>query len=263
MDLEDKVILITGASSGFGLASAKALAHAGAKVALAARTRDALDLAVSELRAAGADALAVPMDVTDDDSVERGVRSVEQHFGRVDVVINNAGNGGLLAYWADTPAAHTRTTFDVHVFGMERVSRAVLPGMRSRGAGAIVNIASTVGWVAMPGGAAYCAAKAAVLSFTEALAGELAGQGVTVSVFAPPHMSNESGQKWKLDAQVFSPEWAAAQLVKFLRKDRRRFLAGASNRMLLVLQRLSPSLAASIMRSMGLRALQRAQLPAH
>jgi short-subunit dehydrogenase len=194
------------------------------------------------------------LDVTSDVSVATAVAAIIERFGRIDAVINNARNGGTLGYWASLDAAYTQAMFDVHVFGMERVSRAVLPTMLAQGAGTIVNIASTVGWVPMPMAAANCAAKAAVLAFSQSLHGELAGRGITVMIFAPPHMSTDAGKAWPLDAQVFTPEWAAEQLLRTLRRGRLRFLAGGSNRLLLAIQRLSPGLAARIMRDMGLRA---------
>lgn len=256
MDPKGKVIIVTGASGGIGLASAQALARAGARVVLAARSMDKLTAEVARLNKAGATVLAVEMDVTHDDSVATGVARVLRHFGRIDAVINFAGNGGQLALWERTPADHTRTMFDVHLFGAERVARAVLPAMLAQGGGTIVNIASAVGWVAMPSAAAYSAAKAAILSFSEALRGELAGRGIDVLVFAPPHTRTAAGEQWKLEGpRVFEPGWVAEELVRALRRRRPRFLAGASNRLLLTIQRLSPAYAAYIMRRIGLRAV--------
>lgn len=256
MDPKDKVIVVTGASSGIGLASARALAGTGARVVLAARSVEVLAAEARCLGAAGQAAMAVAMDVTNDESVAAGVRQVLQRWGRIDAVINFAGNGGRLALWDQAPADHTRAMFEVHLFGAERVARAVLPAMLAQGSGTIVNIASAVGWVAMPSAAAYSAAKAAVLSFSEALRGELAGRGIDVVVFAPPHTSTDAGNAWPLEGpRIFAPEWVADQLVLTLRRGRPRFLAGFSNRMLLAIHRLSPAYAAFIMRRIGLRAV--------
>ncbi|HJQ56572.1 MAG TPA: SDR family NAD(P)-dependent oxidoreductase [Vineibacter sp.] len=258
MEPKDKVILVTGASGGIGLASARALAHAGAKVVLAARSIDALTAEAARLVADGHTAMPVVMDVTDDESVAAAVAHVLRQHGRIDAIINFAGNGGRLALWDQTPAGHTRAMFDVHLFGAERVARAVLPAMLVQGSGTIVNIASTVGWVAMPSAAAYSAAKAAVLAFSEALRGELSGRGIDVLVFAPPHTRTEAGAHWKLQGpRVFEPDWVAGELVRALRRGRPRFLAGASNRLLLAIQRLSPAYAAYIMRRIGLQAAAR------
>jgi NAD(P)-dependent dehydrogenase (short-subunit alcohol dehydrogenase family) len=258
MDPKDKVIIVTGASGGIGLASSRALARAGAHVVLAARSIDATTAEAARLIAAGRSAMAVEMDVTSDELVASAVAHVLQRFGRIDAVVNFAGNAGALAFWDQTSRDHTRAMFDVHLFGAERVTRAVLPAMLARGRGTVVNIASSVGWVAMPSAAAYSAAKAAILSFSEALRGELAGRGIDVMVFAPPHTSTEAGRQWPLEGpRIYPPEWVAGELVRTLRRGRHRFLAGASNRMLLAIQRLSPGYATCIMRRIGLRAVEK------
>jgi short-subunit dehydrogenase len=197
----------------------------------------------------------IAMDVTDDGSVERAVAEVLASAGRIDAVVNNAGNGGALGWWAQADPDAMRAMFDVHLFGAETVARAVLPTMLAQGSGMIVNIASTVAWVPMPSAAAYSAAKAAVVAFSESLRGELAPRGIDVIVFAPPHTSTDAGRAWPLEGpRVFPPEWVAEELVRALRRARPSFLAGASNRALLVMQRIAPSLAARIMADIGMRA---------
>jgi short-subunit dehydrogenase len=259
MNPHGKVIVVTGASSGIGLASARALARAGACVVLAARSADRLAAEADRLAADGHVAMALEMDVTRQESVDAGIAAVLHRFGRIDTVINFAGNGGTLAFWERTASDHTRQMFDVHVFGAEQVARAVLPAMLAQGSGTIVNIASTVGWVPMPSAAAYSAAKAAILAWSEALRGELAGRGIGVVVFAPPHTRTEAGDRWPLEGpRIFPPEWVAEQLVQTLRRGRATFLAGASNRMLLAIRRIAPAYAAFIMRRIGLRAAAKA-----
>lgn len=255
MEPKGNVIVVTGASSGIGLECARALARVGAKVVLAARSEEKLAAEADHLRWNGWDASAVRMDVTSDASVAAATLEIERRHGRIDAVVNNAGNGGELGFWADADEQSTRAMFDVHVFGAERVTRAVLPGMLARGSGTIVNFASTVGWVPMPAAAAYCAAKAAILAFSDSLRAELAPHGIHVQVFAPPHTDTEAGRAWPLDVQTFPPEWVAAEFVKSLRRERSTFLAGASNRVLLKIQRVAPALASRIMRSVGFRAV--------
>ena len=257
MEPKGKVILVTGASSGIGLAAARALVREGAHVVLAARSLDTLEAEAERLRRGGGTALAVAMDVTSDASVTAAVEAVVRRCGRIDAVINNAGNGGRLTFWATADPAATRTMFDVHVFGMERVTRAVLPHMLAQGGGTVVNIASTLAWVPMPMAAAYSAAKAAVLSFSESLRAELADRGVDVMLFAPPHTRTPSEMPLR-GPRVFSPEWVADELVRSLRRGRACFLAGASNRALLVMRRIAPGVASRIMRDIGLRAGARA-----
>lgn len=258
MDPKDKVILVVGASSGIGLASARELAREGARVILAARSRERLEAEASTLRAQGHDAHSVAIDVHDASAVERAVAEVLSHHGHIDAVVNFSGNGGPLGLWETASPDQLRAMFDTHLFGTERIVRAVLPSMLARGQGTIVNIASTVGWVPMPAAAAYSAAKAAVLAFSEALRGELRHRGVDVLVFAPPHTNTEAGRQWTMKGpQVFEPDWVARELVRALRKERGIFLAGASNRLLLAIRRLSPTYAAFIMRRIGLAAIRR------
>jgi short-subunit dehydrogenase len=185
------------------------------------------------------------------------VEGIVRRFGRIDVVVNNAGNAGRLTFWAAADPAATRQMFDVHVFGMERVTRAVLPHMLEQGGGTVVNIASTLAWVPMPMAAAYSAAKAAVLSFSESLRAELADRGVEVMLFAPPHTRTPSEMPLR-GPRIHSPEWVAEELVRSLRRGRACFLAGASNRALLVMRRIAPGVASRIMRDIGLRAGARA-----
>jgi len=257
MEPKGKVILVTGASSGIGLATARALAREGAHVVIAARSLDALEAEAERLRRGGDTALAVAMDVTSDASVAAAVEGIVRRFGRIDVVVNNAGNAGRLTFWAAADPAATRQMFDVHVFGMERVTRAVLPHMLEQGGGTVVNIASTLAWVPMPMAAAYSAAKAAVLSFSESLRAELADRGVEVMLFAPPHTRTPSEMPLR-GPRIHSPEWVAEELVRSLRRGRACFLAGASNRALLVMRRIAPGVASRIMRDIGLRAGARA-----
>lgn len=259
MNPEDKVILVTGASGGIGLASARALARAGACVALGARSQEKLAAEAERIRGEGGTALAVPLDVTSDASAAAAVEAVLARFGRIDAVVNNAGNAGELRFWAETGPDHLRAMFDVHVFGAERVARAVLPAMLAQGGGVIVNVASTVAWVPMPSAAAYSAAKAAIVSLSDALRAELEPRGIEVVLFAPPHTSTEAGRAWPLEGpRVHTPEWVADELVDTLRRGRKRRLAGASNRMLLAIQRVAPAYASYIMRGIGLRAVAKA-----
>lgn len=255
MKLQEKVILITGASGGIGLEVARALLQEGAFVALCARSKEKLIEEAKRATDEGLNALAVQMDVTSDESVRAAIQSIIARWGRLDVVINNAGNGGRLSYWNTTDPHATQEMFDVHVFGAERVIRAALPFMLAQQSGTIMNIASTVGWVPMPGAAAYSAAKAAVISLSDTLRAELAPNNIDVRVFAPPHTSTDAGKEWPLGLpKIFAPEWVAAELVSALKGKRSKVIPGG-NGMLLFLQRLWPPLATRIMNKIGFTAL--------
>ena len=257
MNVEDKVIVVTGASSGIGLAIAHALVREGARVAFTARSADRLEAEVERARRSGGEAIAVPMDVTSDSSVNAAIETILARYGRVDVVVNNAGNAGEMNLWSAMTPEEVRTMFDVHLLGSERVMRAALPAMRRHGGGTIVNFASTVAWVPMPGAAAYSAAKAALVSLSEAHREELAKEQIDVRVFAPPHTSTEAGRRMPLDLpKIFTPEWVASEFVTFLRGRRPRALPGG-NGMLLFLQRVSPRLASRIMAGLGFKALSK------
>jgi NAD(P)-dependent dehydrogenase (short-subunit alcohol dehydrogenase family) len=266
MNLADKVILITGSSQGIGLAVAQQLAAAGAHVVLAARRRDKLASEAASLCARGLRASFVTLDVTSDSSVQAAVAQVLAEHGRIDVLVNNAGNGGHLDFFLQATPEHVRETFETHMFGTERTTRAVLPSMLARGAGRIVNVVSTVAYVPMPGAAAYCSAKAAVVAFTNVLRGELAHTPIQLALYSPPHTQTKAGEDWPLDLpKQFDVEFAANGLVTLLQRDWTDSLAGGNN-MLLWLQRISPSWAHSIMRNIGLKATHKAlaarQLPA-
>jgi short-subunit dehydrogenase len=256
MNLRDRIVLLTGASRGIGGASAPALAAAGAHVVLAARSLDLLEERAREIRASGGKATAVRLDVTSDESVRYAIAEVAERVGPIDVVINNAGNGGALGLWHEDSADKTRDMLEVHFFGMERVTRALVPSMIARRHGTIVNVVSAIAWAPMAGGAVYCSAKAAVLAFSQALRGELAPHGIEVLVFAPGH--TKSGAEWPIETgQILMPDDVARDLVRSIEGRRRTFVSGLSNRNLVLLQRLFPGLAARIITKIGLDALER------
>ncbi|MBL8951936.1 MAG: SDR family NAD(P)-dependent oxidoreductase [Myxococcaceae bacterium] len=253
MQVAEKVVLVTGASMGIGRAIAHALVKRGAKVAFAARS---LDLLEAEVAKAGPNALAVRLDVTSATSVAQAMAAVERRFGRLDVVVNNAGSGGPLKRWEELEPDALRAMFDVHVLGSERVMRAAVPLLRRGGGGALVNFASTLGYVAMPGTSAYNAAKAAIIMLSQTVRQELAGDGIDVRVFSPPHTSTESGRSMPLNLpKIFEPDWVAAQFVKFLEGKKAEALPGGNGALLFV-QRLSPALAQRIMNGIGFKALE-------
>lgn len=194
VSLKDKVVLITGASSGFGAAAARLFAAEGAKVALAARRIERLQALAAEIRAQGGQALPIACDVTDRAQVEAMVQTTLQTWGQIDILFNNAGFGRL--NWLDAldPETDIDRQLDVNLRGAIQVVRAVLPHMLARRSGHIINMSSVAGWVAPPLYSVYSATKFGLRGFTEALRREAAPFGVHVSGVYPGGAATEFGQ---------------------------------------------------------------------
>ncbi|WP_309122750.1 SDR family oxidoreductase [Paenibacillus sp.] len=178
---DGKIAVVTGASGGIGGAVAEALHERGAHVVLAARSVDKLNDFAGKL---GSRATAIALDVADERSVARAFEEIEARFGRVDLLVNNAGFGRFELV-ADAPADSFESMMNVNYFGTVRCTRAALPGMLSRREGWIVNVASIAGKTATAKSAGYAATKHAVLGFTNALRQELHGTGIRVVAVNP------------------------------------------------------------------------------
>ena len=202
MKLDGQVALITGAGRGIGRAIALAYAREGAKLALAARSESELHEAVSAASELGAEAIAVPTDVTSQEDTERLARSVVQRFGRIDVLVNNAGISGPIGPLQDNDVADWMNTVTVNLTGTFLVCRAVIPVMLEQSGGKIINLSGAGATNAWSNMSAYCSSKAAVVRFTEVLAQELDGQDITVNALGPgsvhtsmwDKMTEEAGQ---------------------------------------------------------------------
>jgi 3-oxoacyl-[acyl-carrier protein] reductase len=199
MDLEltDHVAIVTGSSRGLGLASARALAAEGCRVALSARGGDALRTAAAGLASAHGDdrVLAVQADLATQEGAEQIVRRTVDRFGRIDILVNNvgkAGGGDIVA----TSDAEWQSALDQTLFPAIRMSRLVVPHMRSAGGGVILMIASI--WGRESGGRmTYNAVKAAEIGLAKAMARQLAPDGIRVNSIAPGSISFEGGTWWK------------------------------------------------------------------
>ena len=188
--LDGRTALVTGASSGIGAATAKALARAGAKVAVAARRRERLDELVNQIDKAGATAIALTADVSDAEAAAQMVQSAEDRLGHLDILVNNAGVM-YLEPTAEADLDRWRHMLELNVLGLIAASQAALPGMRARRDGHIVNIASTAGRVANANSAGYSATKFGVVGFSEALRKELVKDRVRVTVVEPGVVETE------------------------------------------------------------------------
>jgi 3-oxoacyl-[acyl-carrier protein] reductase len=182
--LKDRVALVTGASQGIGRATALALAQAGARVAAAARNAEKLAGVVSEISAAGGEAIAVRMDVAEAEQIKSGFRQATEKFGKLDILVNNAAitRDTLLLRMKPDDWDQVITTNLTSVF---RLSKACLKRMMKERRGRIINLTSVVGVTGNPGQANYAAAKAGILGFTKSLAKEIASRGITVNAVAP------------------------------------------------------------------------------
>jgi NAD(P)-dependent dehydrogenase (short-subunit alcohol dehydrogenase family) len=190
-DLRDDVALVTGGSRGLGLVIARELIDAGCRVAICARDEHGLRAAERELADRGGDVLAIPCDVGDAAAVGALVSSIERHFGHIDLLINNAGiiQVGPLA---SMRASDFHETMRINFGGMLNTVLAVLPGMRARRSGRIVNITSIGGAVAVPHLLPYVCAKFAARGLSEGLRAELAGTGISVTTVLPGLMRTGS-----------------------------------------------------------------------
>jgi len=183
-DWSQKVVLVTGASSGIGRALAVAWARRGARVALLARRAEALEEVAGAVEAAGGRAFAVVADVRKSEAVKAAVELVEREWGRVDVLVANAGVGGLTSA-REFPLDRATEVFETNVVGVMNTVAAALPGMLARGGGHVVGISSLAGFQGLPGSGAYCASKAALSTLFESLRVELRGSGVVVTTIHP------------------------------------------------------------------------------
>ena len=189
-DWRGTVGLVTGASSGIGAQLARDLAARGMRVALVARRVDRLEALAAEIARAGGEAVAIACDVADQGAVERTVARVVERYGRVDLLVNNAGYGRHTLF-KDHDLADVERMMRTNYLGTVYGVHAVLPAMRARGRGWIVNISSVAGRLGQPDEVAYSATKFAVTGFSEGLSYELAPLGIHVMVVYPALVRTE------------------------------------------------------------------------
>jgi NAD(P)-dependent dehydrogenase (short-subunit alcohol dehydrogenase family) len=217
--LVDRHVIITGASSGIGRASAVAAAAKGATVFLLARRADELEVVVSEIRASGGRAFAYQCDVTESDAVDTTVKSILDEHGHVDMLVNNAGRSIRRSVYRSTDRLHDfERTMAVNYFGAVRMILALLPHMRERKFGHIVNISSAGVQMSTPRFAAYLASKAALDKFAEVTASETFADRITFTTIHMPLVETPMiAPTGKRNAgPAASPEWAAATVMRAL-----------------------------------------------
>ena len=209
--LEGRIALVTGASRGIGVGIAKCLAAEGARVAVAARSREGLEATCKAIESAGGSALAVPADVSHEAQVRAMVASVEHAWGPVELLVNNAGVHGD-DDWSEHFPEETRDwekAFRVNTLSRVWACEAALPAMKQRRFGRIVNVSSIAGLEGQPAHVAYNATRAAEISYTQSLAREVGAHGITVNAILPGLIETDMAVSlWKHIALRFGAEMA-------------------------------------------------------
>lgn len=252
--LQTRVIIVTGASTGIGAATAELFAHKGWTVVLAARSQDILEKLAAKIAAAGGKALAIPTDVTVKSDIENLVQKTMAAFGRIDVLVNNAGVG--ISGTLDTvDLEKLRYVFELNVFAGLALLQAVVPVMKAQHDGVIVNVSSIVESTPVIYTAGYGASKAALSYFSQSAAIELASYGIDVIKFVPGNTETEfehnkipAGQFVSKDAMLkkvgaFAPvtsEVAAQSLYNAVMKRRLVTYVTSQDRLLCTLMHVSP-----------------------
>ncbi len=199
-DLSGKVAMVTGATRGLGEVAAKALAKAGAAVAVCGRSRPDLERVSAEIRDLGRQAEGFPLDVLSRSSIDQAVSRILERFGQVDILVNNAGVNHRVPF-LEFPEEEWDRVIDTNLKGYFLVAQAVVPQMLQRGYGKVINMSSILGTVALPMQAAYAASKGGVDQLTKVMALEWARSGVRVNAIGPTYFETELVAQLRNDPQ--------------------------------------------------------------
>lgn len=241
MDFENKVVLITGAAGGIGIAAARKFAEQGARIALVDLSREALEVAAADLP----EALLLAANVADEDDVKAYVAKTVETFGRIDVFVNNAGINGDFKPITEQTVENYQKVLNVNVLGVALGLKHVIKQMQAQGGGAVVNTASNGGLLGAPGMSAYVASKHAVIGINKSVALEVAGDGIRVNAVCPSGVDtqmmrsietnamkgHEDEARKKFESSVPLGRYAEADeiadLMLFLASDKASFITGA------------------------------------
>jgi NAD(P)-dependent dehydrogenase (short-subunit alcohol dehydrogenase family) len=231
MRFKDKTAIVTGAANGIGRAAALRLAREGAKVAAVDLDREKVGRTAEEIKASGGAALALHADVTKIEEVQKSAAMVLSEFGKIDILINNAGAGwrNQPPSFKDTPIGSWQWIFDLNINGTLFFTHSVIEHMTERKYGRIINVASIAAKVGIPGLAVYSASKGAIVSFTKSLAMELGPHNITVNSVSPGMVS--VSDETPACAGTFLERQGApgefASVIAFLASDEASFITGA------------------------------------
>lgn len=247
-----KVVIITGASSGIGAATARRLACDGMRLTLAARRMDRLEKVAAEVEELGGESLIVQTDVRNYEDLEHMVQTTLDKWGRIDVLLNNAGVGHdriLLR----TRSERIRDEIHINLIAVIEAAQVVLPAMLRQKSGQIINVSSIAGLVSTPGSSVYGASKFGVNGFSDALRRELRGSGISVSAFCPGFTPSEisPGLKAISEGQPDVPHppglmpvtYVADQIAHLIRHPRRKVIIPPSWKFLILIATLFPGIA--------------------
>jgi len=260
MDLSGRVAAVTGASSGIGLASAQHLAREGVAVVLGARRKDRLDSAVRDIRNAGGRAESAVVDVTVEEDMQHLVQRARDAFGRLDIMICNAGFG-YYGTVEETPPEIMRQMMDVNFMGTFFGARAALPVFRAQKSGHLIIVSSIVGQRGIAQMSGYSATKAAQVGFAESLRTEFSGTAIAVSVVFPVSTVTEFRSAMKRDygqsvtglGPTQSVDDVARAIVACVRKPRAEVYPHAKSRALTVVNAVAPGFTDKVVRRYGRR----------
>jgi short-subunit dehydrogenase len=244
--LTGEVAIVTGASSGIGAATARELGRRGATVVLAARRVGLLEAQVRSIREVGGEAIAIPADMADGSDVTMLAERTLAAFGRVDVLVNNAG-----AFWSTSLASSSPDQIarlaQVNLIGAMLLTRAVLPGMLERRHGAIISVGSLSGRVAME--PLYSATKYGLRGFSLALRRQLTGTGISVSLVSPGNINTEMTRH--IAARLPEPSLVATAIADLVRHPRREVIVPGRHYAIAWLEQALPTLADLVHRQRG------------
>lgn len=250
-NFQNKVVIVTGASSGIGLAIVREFARAGSRVVLAARSEGRLDEIVGEIRAKGGMAIGVATDVTEESQCRHLVERAVEEFGTVDVLINNAGIS-MRANFLDVDCSVLKRLMDVNFWGTVYCTKYALPYLL-RNRGALVGISSIAGFHGLPGRTGYSASKFAIHGFLETIRIENFRSGMHVMIIAPGFTASniryhalvadgsEQGDTPREEEKMMQPEYVARWVLRGIRKRKRNKILTWGGRFTALFQRIIPS----------------------